>query len=149
MTNEEALTEARRLEADLASAIAAGEIPPRPDPNVNGDAWRRWYDEHVRCMTQHHQFFQRERGSRFCKQCIAQGVKTLTTYEPVEYRADLRKVVRAWTIDTIASELAKLPADLRERAQRIWRETFPTAAALADAAKNAPRPPARKPRAMP
>lgn len=73
MTNAEALAECKRLDDMLADRIAAGEIPPRPDPTIDGDAWRRWYDQHVRCVTPHHQFFMRERGSVYCKQCITLG----------------------------------------------------------------------------
>lgn len=71
--NEEAIREARRLEADLASRISEGLIPPRPDAATQGEAHARWYDAHVRCALPGHRYFQRERGSRYCAHCIARG----------------------------------------------------------------------------
>lgn len=171
MLNNEVVVAAALLnpQLEIERRIAEGLIPPAPSFVNDHAAWSQWYKQHIRCCTPAHAYFLRARGSIYCDQCIADGTaatremtKAVESYMAIGVTnpaldADLRKSMRAWTIDTIGGELAKLPPEVRERAQDIWRKTFPEAAALVKAAeahriavRAQPQSPIKRtPRAMP
>ena len=47
----------------------------------------------------------------------------------------LDRIVRGWSLDTLDTELRRVPEAQRERALALWRKTFPDAAAMFDARK--------------
>lgn len=91
---------------EIDARIAEGLIPPRPDFVHEPEAWRRWYDENIRCVTLNHAYFMRERNSKCCAQCIANG--TAATLDPVSFaERALKPPTRAAVVLDVAQTAAR------------------------------------------